>query len=345
MSDIAFDLLAQKINEQLHSVDAQPCLWVVDENISAATLSTIAPNENIQVMTNRSDLALVLEQKGFSVQLSDFDFTAYERHSFSHIFYRVSKEKPVVHHIINQSAHYLAADACLYISGYKNEGAKTYIDKAVKYMGGLSSKVLGGKTSMIAAVQADNIDDSKRLDDKAYSELQQPVSAADIPFVSKPGVFGWNKIDRGSEFLVAHLPEVLARIKTDVKQVADLGCGYGYLSVMASQLLDAAAVACCQQNFLQQGVRGEVSLDSCGDKLSPGFDLLLCNPPFHQGFDVESGLTDSFVRSASRLLKKGGHAFFVVNAFIPLERKAKGLFEYVTVVADNPSFKLLLLRK
>ncbi|MCR8921594.1 methyltransferase [Dasania sp. GY-MA-18] len=353
--DIAMNLMAEKINHCLAADPTEPSLWVVDENISAAAMASVSAAANLTVLTNRCDSAQALEQRGFKLQLSDFDFSSFEPQSFAHIFYRVSKEKPIVHHVINQAAQYLRPQGYLHISGYKNEGAKTYSDKAVKYLGSLASKLLGGKTAMISDIVCDDVDDSRRLDDKNYSVLQQPVAAGDIRFTSKPGVFGWNKIDRGSEFLIAHLPEVLATITTEIKRVADLGCGYGYLSVMASQQLNqatfyavdnnVAAVTCCQQNFIQHKIAGEVSLDSCGSQLSPGFDFLLCNPPFHQGFDVESGLTDKFVQSVSRLLNKGGHGFFVVNAFIPLERKAKGLFESVTMVANNQSFKLLLFKK
>lgn len=348
MSDIAFDLMREKI--QAHQGSG---LWVVDENISSSAIASIAPSASLITVTNRSDIAEALEVRGFTVWLNDFDFSAVESQTIDAIYYRVSKEKPVVHHIINQAARVLKDGAYLHLSGYKNEGGKTYIEKAGKYLGQVKNKVLGGKTSIVASICCDAIDESKKLDDKAYKDLRN-ISSNDVALLSKPGVFGWQKIDRGSAYLIEHLPAVLENITAPIECVVDLGCGYGYLSVMASQLLEAdfyavdnnvAAVRSCKENFKCHGISGDATLDSCGDALQAGVDMVICNPPFHQGFDVESGLTDRFVASTARLLKKGAVAFFVVNAFIPLESKAKKYFDSVQLIDNNKSFKLLLLKK
>ena len=54
---------------------------------------------------------------------------------------------------------------------------------------------------------------------------------------SKPGIYGWQKIDRGSALLIEQLSDVLASMARAPKRLADLGCGYGYLSIMAAQQL------------------------------------------------------------------------------------------------------------
>ena len=350
MSDLAFDLLLEQINTREPGGEA---LWVVDENINDAVVSRVKKTEALQVVCNRYDVAQQLRQRGFQVSLSDFDIAGLNK-TFKAIFYRVSKEKPIVHHIINQCAQHLQESGQLFLSGYKNEGAKTYIDKAGKYLGEVTRRELGGKTSMIACVQRREVNPAKRLDDSAYNEfITLPVDEA-LSLLSKPGIYGWKKIDQGSAYLIEQLPEQLAKLGP-VNTVVDLGCGNGFLSIMASRYLtdasfhatdnNIASVRCCEQNFQANDINGEVSLDDCGQELTLAADLVLCNPPFHQGFDVESSLTDKFLQSAHRLLKKGGYAYFVVNAFIPLERKSKVLFETVEQVANNKSFKLLLLKK
>ena len=134
----------------------------------------------------------------------------------------------------------------------------------------------------------------------------------------------------------------------------DLGCGYGFLSVNAHQkgvdsILatdnNAAAVIACQQNFDRLGIKGAVVADDCAANQDERFDLVLCNPPFHQGFSVEGELTDRFLARAARLTARNGMALFVTNMFIPLERKAKGVFAGVDTFADNGSFKLVRLTR
>jgi 16S rRNA (guanine1207-N2)-methyltransferase len=106
---------------------------------------------------------------------------------------------------------------------------------------------------------------------------------------------------------------------------------------------NVTAVEVCRENFKRHAVSGEVMLDDCAAGIDRKVDVVICNPPFHQGFDIDDDLTTRFLEAAKKLLHKDGAAFFVVNSFIPLERKAKRLFSKVSVLDNNKSFKLLIL--
>jgi 16S rRNA (guanine1207-N2)-methyltransferase len=71
---------------------------------------------------------------------------------------------------------------------------------------------------------------------------------------------------------------------------------------------------------------------------------VICNPPFHQGFDVEAELTTRFLQAARDRLARNGTALFVVNQFIPLERKAQPLFKSVHEICRARGFKVIALR-
>lgn len=355
MSDLAFSLLSQHITRC--TGDNSRLLWVIDENISALELAVVASVPNSHVLTNRCDLANSLQAKGCQVVLSDFDFSSFANSSFDRIFYRISKEKAIVHHVINCSAQYLKGNGQLLIAGYKNEGIKTYVDKARQLFVGSVSRERGGQSSLLAIFECPQDKQSLAayaLDDKHYAELRVINPDDSIALLSKPGIFGWNKIDQGSFFLVEHLKDFFQQLPENPVRIADLGCGYGYLSVMASQFVDAvfiatdnnvAAVAACQQNFQRRGLRGDVVVADCAEGIDQSVDVVLCNPPFHQGFAVDDGLTEKFLLSCKRLLKTGGHALFVVNSFIALERKAQGMFSRVCTINNNKRFKLIALKK
>ena len=98
----------------------------------------------------------------------------------------------------------------------------------------------------------------------------------------------------------------------------------------------------CRKNFHDHQVNGEAILDDCAGQLEGSFDLIVCNPPFHQGFEVEGDLTDRFLAAANRLLEPSGKAVFVVNAFISLEKKAASYFQQVDTLANNRSFKVIV---
>ncbi len=254
----------------------------------------------------------------------------------------------MVHHVINQAWRVLKPGGRLLLIGAKQEGAKTYIDKARQLFGEVQLDKLGKGGFCGQLSKGEQPGDT--LDDKDYGQLRPIVE----DFISKPGLFGWNKLDQGSQYLAGHFDDLWLKLKTARPRVLDLGCGYGYLSVKAHQQgvesivatdNNAAAVLACQQNFDRFGINGTVVADDCAANQADRFDLVLCNPPFHQGFSVEGELTDRFLARAARLTARDGVAVFVVNMFIPLERKAKGLFAKVETVADNGSFKLVRMTR
>ncbi len=344
------DLIEQSLQQQLSQHPAAlDGLWVVDENLP--TLSQIVPQAGIALLSNRFDLFQRAEALGWPIRFSDFDFSPWADASLERIYYRVSKEKAVVHQVINQAWRLLKPGGQLRLLGAKQEGTKTYYDKARKLFGqGELDKL--GKGSLAAVLTRGESDtaQSQRLDDRDYPQLREIAEG----FISKPGLFGWDKLDQGSAFLAEHLPELWTGLSTEQPRVLDLGCGYGYLSVKAHQQgavavtatdNNAAALLACQHNFDRLQISGRVLGDDCGASLTERFDLLLCNPPFHQGFALEGELTERFVATAARLTAFDGVAAFVVNQFIPLERKAQGLFTEIDTFADNGSFKLVRLAR
>lgn len=348
MSDPANVLLISAIREDA----CKAVLWVVDENLPGTELNLLHSPASLTALTNRVDVASQLESKGLRVVLADFDFQLLDNLAFDTIYYRVSKEKPLVHHIINNAYQHLAAGGELILTGSKQEGLKTYASKATQLFGKVVDKYKGAASSQLIRLQKIPGREADLLDDKAYTEVIE-VPGKEVTFFSKPGLYGWKKIDQGSQLLIAHLPQALEAMSTSPAVIVDLGCGYGYLSVMASRVINGhfiatdnniAAVNFCQRNFSRHRVNGDVLLADCGHGLPTGADLVLCNPPFHQGFGVEGDLTDRFLASARQLLKKSGYALFVVNSFIPIEKKARALFADSRCLCNNKSFKVMLLQ-
>jgi 16S rRNA (guanine1207-N2)-methyltransferase len=320
-----------------------PALWVLGEHGGAGMP---APNAAVAVLSNRIDVSDEMRAAGWAVQFSDFDFAPWPAGSLDAIFFRLAKEKPVVHHVINAAAERLAPGGRLLLSGVKQQGIKTYAQQAAGRLGGaLDFKKMGHQYLAVvrrgAAVGAE-------LDERDYMTLRPAVSDGVLSYLTKPGLYGWDKVDAGSALLATHLPPCAPQ------RVCDLGCGYGYLSVQAWLKLhpqqvvasdnNAAAVLACRANFAAQGVAGEVLAADCGAGIAGVFDLVLCNPPFHQGFGVEYDLTERFVAAARRLTARDGQAVFVTNAFLPIEKVARRHYARVTTLADDGRFRVTQLR-
>src|SRR5690606_24017353 len=138
------------------------------------------------------------------------------------------------------------------------------------------------------------------LDAQNYAHLRLMLDNNSQEFFSKPGLFGWNKVDLGSELLIHHLYQLpLAQILP--QNCLDLGCGYGFVTLAASRSTEcqsvkswtmtdnnAAALIAAEKNLLAANLNGKVIADDCAASINETFDLILCNPPFHQGFNPDA---------------------------------------------------------
>ncbi|GAB3372621.1 methyltransferase [Spongiibacter taiwanensis] len=311
-----------------------PTWWFAGEQEFAPPVAS----GEVNVFTNRCDTAALFSDRGYPVILGDFELPSGDGQNAEwerpqSICYRVSKEKALVHYLINQAAKALPEGGELLLAGFKGDGLKTYADKAAKLLGGQKQIEKCAGNAYLARISKGELSD-QWLPDQDYTRLQmiheEPV------LLSKPGIFGWQKCDRGSALLIEQLPGVLASCQRAPHRLLDLGCGYGYLTVMAHRHLpgsewlltdnNATALIAAQANCERHGIAAETLLADCGSGAQGPFDMVLCNPPFHQGFAVEGSLTDQFLAAASQVLARGGQALFVVNEFIPLERKARQAF-------------------
>ena len=321
-------------------------LWVADEHVGAAALAAVQARPGLRAVTNRCDVAAHFAERAIPIVLDDFPIAPDT--ALQQVFLRIAKEKALVHYVINAALEALPVGGTLWLAGDKNEGIKTYLEKAAARTGTLADVARDGGSLLGSIARTETL--GNRLDDQLYPQLRHVEFSPDFSAWSKPGIFGWKKIDAGSAFLIEHLAEVFSSAPT---RVLDLGCGYGYLSLRAAQRWpqaeyiavdnNATAVAACARNFSERNINGRAICSDCGDGIDASFPVILCNPPFHHGFDMESNLTSRFLHNTRRLLARGGRALFVVNQFIGLERKAQPLFARVDVIARNKSFKLILV--
>lgn len=329
-----------------------PVLWIADESLTERELLVARPHPALYVLTNRFDLGTALKAAGLQVVISDFDFASLPVQHFASIVYRVAKERPLVHHCINESFRHLLPEGALHLLGSKDDGIRTHGRNAEQVFASPEHAKKQGDVYRVTLIRPDDATDEgvEWLDCKEYAHLRT-CTVGDFHFISKPGVFGWNKVDRGSALLVEHAHKLITG-KKSAGSVLDLGCGYGYLLLATADMPfaarwatdnNAAAVRAAQASFAKQHLTVNVTLDDCGERLQERFDLILCNPPFHQGFSSSNALAVKFLTQIRRLLAPNGRALVVVNQFIPLEKAAAEQFEKINTLTQAHGFKIVQL--
>lgn len=318
-------------------------LWVLDEAAIIPPAFISQYRDRSTLLTNRYDIYLHCKKHDIHCILSDFELdNNFEQNVFACIIFPVSREKLLSNYIIASCAQWLDTSGKLILMGKKNEGIKTYFDK------------LNSKSSLkkhgdyyIGEASRDNCYKPDAI--AAYKQLSKITQIESFTLHCKPGIFGWQKIDEGSTLLVETLKQAHSSLKG--REVIDLGCGSGYLGLHAAAMAadsvsatdnNATATTVTWKNFQDNKIVGEVVLDDCASTINKKFNLILCNPPFHKGKATESELTEKFVAASRRLLAKGGEAWFVVNAFISLEKIALSYFSKVETKANNKKFKVLV---
>ena len=166
---------------------------------------------------------------------------------------------------------------------------------------------------------------------------------------SQPGLFSWDRMDLGSLLLVKHMPDTLAG------KVADLGCGWGYLSEQVMKRCEAVESL---DAFDADARALEPTRRNLGNVLVPlrpkqhwvdvtegvgvrRFDVVVMNPPFHEGRDADSTLGMRFIVAAAAALKDDGQLWMVANRNLPYEGVLTELFADVRQVASDDGFKVL----
>lgn len=195
--------------------------------------------------------------------------------------------------------------------------------------------------------------DEARLDQAllaAWLALDAARPIAGGRYLSRPGLFAWDRLDRASQLLVEHLPPQLAG------HGADLGAGFGYLAAELAARCPAVSGLDLYEAEARAVELARLNLAACQSRLAlafhwhdvtqglqPGrrYDFIVSNPPFHQGRRDEPQLGQAFIRAAAAALRPEGSLWLVANRHLPYEAVLQQHFRRWREVVVEHGFKVL----
>ncbi|GLS82772.1 methyltransferase [Paraferrimonas haliotis] len=181
-----------------------------------------------------------------------------------------------------------------------------------------------------------------------------PIPEYNLNIDNLPNVFAGNSLDIGARLMLQHIPNNISG------DIVDLGCGNGVLGLRAAQLNSKAQIHFVdeskaavdsafrnwQNNFSGQDNRASFHWNDCLSGLTQlGAELVLCNPPFHQGDALTDHIAWQMLNDAKRVLKPGGILLLVGNRHLGYHIKMQRVFGEVSTIASDPKFVILQSKK
>jgi 16S rRNA G1207 methylase RsmC len=168
-----------------------------------------------------------------------------------------------------------------------------------------------------------------------------------LPILNHANVFSREKLDIGTRFFLEHLP------MGDFKTILDLGSGNGLIGIRAQQLNLSAklifsddsyqAIQSARANYERffPEAKAEFLWTNAFEQQAEGIlDLVLCNPPFHQGTTVGNHIALQMFKDARYSLRAGGRLRVIGNSHLNYRQDLKKLFGNVERIAQNAKFTI-----
>ncbi|MBN1580255.1 MAG: class I SAM-dependent methyltransferase [Anaerolineae bacterium] len=314
---------------------AQGRVYLVDNNVVAveAARRTQAINGIGNVEVRIGDCASAVQDVLFDVVVS-----------------HLPRGKDVAQQFIADAAAVLKPGGRLYIAGHNKSGIKPFVRSAQTVFG--NGEVVAYRRGCRVALCTK--DEQTAIPETDYYRWHESSAQIGAPskrylFAAKPGVFSWKELDEGTRALI----ETMAVRSGD--KVLDIGCGSGIIGAVAAQkgeyvyLVDSnlVAVSAARRTLALNGVHNaEVALsDGVQAVRDIRFDLVVTNPPFHQGRQTDYSVAHQFIQDAACVLNPKGRLYLVANRFIRYEHQMEQVFQDVRVAYEDNRFRVLFAQK
>ena len=179
-------------------------------------------------------------------------------------------------------------------------------------------------------------------------DINFQLDAYNFLFKSDNGVFSKNKIDHASLFLVKTF---LKYKKDDYAKILDIGCGYGFIGITLSKILNKhidmvdinkRAVHLCNMNIEINKVDATVWESNIYENVTDKYDLIITNPPIRAGKEILM----TFLKGGLGKLNKNGELWFVLAKDKGAKSVKKELDNICTceILAKNNGFYIFSLK-
>jgi 16S rRNA (guanine1207-N2)-methyltransferase len=261
---------------------------------------------------------------------------------------RLPKAKEELEMAVHAAASVLVGGAPLWVYGANDEGAGSAGRIIEPVMGPARTVVTGGRCRVIGAVRAVDAPSPRGTLDQWRRSASLEFPDGPREWISYPGVFAAGRLDGGTRALL----DALQTLPLAERRILDFACGSGVIGAFLSafeptthvDFLDADTVALVAVSENAPGAR-LIASDGFDALSHERYNLIVSNPPYHEGKAQTGRVVERLVREAPHHLDDGGALALVTQRRLPLAALLEPVFETVEVLLDSGPHRVWLGRK
>lgn len=282
---------------------------------------------------------------------------------YSAALIRLPKSKDALDFALHAAASVVSSGASLIVFGANDEGVRSaashleaVADEVATLVTRRHCRVLMGKRRAQIANHRDTL-----AAWRATGEIT--LLGKKRPWINYPGVFAKGALDAGTALLLEHLPD-LSGFGTPPR-IVDFAAGTGVVAAAIRQRTPTAAIdlieidtlslAAARENIATAASAGPygsaqppetrfIAGRSLADARGP-YDLILSNPPIHDGVREHYGVLEALIGVAPEKLATGGELRIVVQRRVKASALIEAAFGRCDSIAETSQFRVLSGRR
>ena len=260
------------------------------------------------------------------------------------VFYKPAQRsaKGQVFEWIDQGFQALEKGGALYLAGQRNRGIRSYAAYLHAVFGNNKRAGRVDRVEIYSAKKERDDPYQAPIDNRMTFELYD-LPGSPYTVETRAGVFSRDDLDSGTRLLI----DCMEVRPTD--HILDWGCGWGALGMIAARLSvkgsatlvdsNIRAVSCAGENLKRNRICNAVV--HVGDARvfdrREKFDLIVSNPPFHDG----NAAAHPLIEGAFRALRPGGRLMLVVMRPESYLRHIRRVFGQGRIMAQKDGYTVL----
>ena len=259
---------------------------------------------------------------------------------FDLVIIKLPKNMSFFEDVLCSITNHMTKNAQVICAGMIKHMPKTAFDLLNKYIGETSTSLAKKKARLIYAQF-----NKEKVNSPYPNKIE--IQEWEKPLINHSNLFSRDKLDIGTRFFLENIPS------GEYKSILDLGCANGIVGLKAKKINPEAriifadesfmAIKSAQTNYEQSfDAHAEFTWTNCYEEDSlPKVDLVLCNPPFHQGNTIGDFIAWQMFHDAKRALNKGGFIRVIGNRHLGYHVKLKKIFGNSKVINQNKKFVII----